>query len=48
VVACIKLFAIICIGCFVYLRSARFLHMLGSEDLGPINRLLIRLRLSWI
>jgi putative peptidoglycan lipid II flippase len=48
VVACIKLFAIICIGCFVYLRTARFLHMLGSEDLGPVNRLLIRLRLSWI
>jgi putative peptidoglycan lipid II flippase len=35
-------------GAFVYLRAARFLHILEVEQLGPVHRLLVRLHLSWI
>ena len=44
----IKLGLVIFAGSFVYLKAARFLRLLGSEELGPVNRLLLRLRLSWI
>jgi putative peptidoglycan lipid II flippase len=43
--AIIKLLIELFVGIFVYLRVAR---MLGIEELGPIKRVLDRLKLSWI
>ncbi|MBV8694498.1 MAG: murein biosynthesis integral membrane protein MurJ [Chloroflexi bacterium] len=43
--AIIKLLIELFVGVFVYLRVAR---MLGIEELGPIKRVLDRLKLSWI
>jgi hypothetical protein len=43
--AFIKLLIELFIGVFVYVRSARFL---GIEELGPVKRILDRLKLSWI
>ncbi|HEY4385238.1 MAG TPA: lipid II flippase MurJ, partial [Ktedonobacteraceae bacterium] len=44
-VALVKLLLELFIGVFVYIRGAR---MLGIEELGPIKRVLDRLKLSWI
>lgn len=44
----LKLGIVVCVGSFVYLRVARFLRLLNSRDLRSVNRLLVRLRLSWI
>jgi len=44
----LKLAIIAGVGTFVYLRSARFLHLLGGGQLQPVNRLLIKLKLAWI
>jgi putative peptidoglycan lipid II flippase len=44
----IKLALLTGIGGMVYLRTARFLHILGGERLKPIQRVLIRLRLAWV
>ena len=43
--AFIKLLIEVCIGFFVYIRVAR---MLGIEELGPVRRVLDRLKLSWL
>lgn len=43
--AFIKLLIEIFIGFFVYIRAAR---MLGIEELGPVRRVLDRLKLSWL
>ncbi len=45
VVAFIKLLIELFIGVFIYLRGSR---MLGIEELGPVRRVLDRLKLSWI
>ncbi len=44
-VALFKLLLELGIGALIYLRCAR---MLGIEELGPVKRLLDRLKLSWI
>jgi putative peptidoglycan lipid II flippase len=41
----VKLFIELFVGVFIYLRTARFFKL---EELGPIRRLLGRLRLSWM
>lgn len=46
--ALLKLAIALCVGGFVYLRTARFLRVLDPEEVGPVNRLLIRLHLTWI
>ncbi|HTK06466.1 MAG TPA: murein biosynthesis integral membrane protein MurJ [Ktedonobacteraceae bacterium] len=46
VLVLLKLVLSVCIGGFVYVRAARFLHILNAEQLGPVNRLLVRLHLS--
>jgi putative peptidoglycan lipid II flippase len=43
--ALIKLLIELFVGIFVYIRSSRFL---GIEELGPVKRILDRLKLSWI
>ncbi len=43
--ALIKLLFEMGIGAFIYLRCARLLHI---EELGPVKRVLDRLKLSWI
>lgn len=43
--AVIKLLIELFVGVFVYVRSSRFL---GIEELGPVKRVLDRLKLSWI
>ncbi len=43
-----KLAITVTAGGFIYLRMARWLKLLDSEELAPIRRLLLRLRLSWI
>ena len=48
VLVAIKLSISILLGTVVYLRTARFLRLLGGENLRQINRLLVRLRLAWI
>jgi hypothetical protein len=44
----IKFALLITIGGMVYLRTTRFLRILGGEHLLPIQRILIRLRLAWV
>jgi hypothetical protein len=44
----IKLALLTGIGGVVYLRTARFLHILDGERMKPIQRVLIRLRLAWV
>ncbi len=44
----VKLAISIVLGGGVYLRTARFLHLLGGDELHSVNRLLVRMRLSWI
>ncbi len=46
--ALFKLVLILGVGSFIYLRVSRFIRILGSQELGSINRLLIRMHLSWI
>lgn len=46
--AVVKVLASVAIGSFIYLRVARFIQLLDAEKLGPVHRLLIRLRLAWI
>lgn len=46
--ALLKLAIALCVGGFVYLRTARFLHVLDPEEVGSVNRLLVRLHLAWI
>ena len=36
------------LGGFAYLRTARYLRLLGGNELRPVNRLLTRLHLGWI
>ncbi len=43
--ALIKLLIEVFVGIFVYVRSSRYL---GIEELGPVKRILDRLKLSWI
>jgi putative peptidoglycan lipid II flippase len=43
--AFIKLLIELFVGIFIYIRSSRFL---GIEELGPVKRILDRLKLSWI
>nr|MBA2678622.1 hypothetical protein [Ktedonobacteraceae bacterium] len=43
--ALIKLLIELFVGIFVYIRSSR---LLGIEELGPVKRILDRLKLSWI
>jgi putative peptidoglycan lipid II flippase len=43
--AVIKLLIELFVGIFIYLRCAR---MLGIEEMGPVKRVLDRLKLSWI
>ncbi len=38
----------IAVGCIVYLRIARMLKLLNNENLAPIQRLLVRLRVAWL
>ncbi len=45
VLALIKLLIELFVGIFVYIRSSR---LLGIEELGPVKRILDRLKLSWI
>ncbi len=45
VFAIIKLLIELFVGIFVYIRSSR---LLGIEELGPVKRILDRLKLSWI
>lgn len=44
----LKLCITVGIGSIVYLRMARFTKLLDSEELAPVHRLLVRLRLSWL
>ncbi|GHO63787.1 lipid II flippase MurJ [Ktedonobacter sp. SOSP1-52] len=44
----LKLALVAGIGGMVYLRTARFLRILGGERLRPIQRVLIRLHLAWV
>ncbi|QBD78025.1 murein biosynthesis integral membrane protein MurJ [Ktedonosporobacter rubrisoli] len=44
----LKLLITVGIGSWIYLRAARFLKILSVKELGPVNRLLIRLHLAWI
>jgi putative peptidoglycan lipid II flippase len=44
----LKLAISIILGTVVYLRTARFLHLLGGNTLRPVNRLLTRMHLAWI
>lgn len=46
--ALIKLLVELGIGVFVYLKVARFLKIMDTEELRPVRRLLVRLRLGWI
>jgi putative peptidoglycan lipid II flippase len=47
--AAVKLIIELCVGVFVYLRCARMLGIAFEEmGLGPLKRLLDRLKLSWI
>ena len=45
VLAMLKLAIELFVGVFIYIRVARYLHI---EELGPVKRVLDRLRLSWI
>lgn len=45
IVAVVKLLIELFVGAFIYIRGAR---MLGIEELGPVKRVLDRLKLSWI
>ena len=45
ILALIKLLIELFVGIFVYIRSSR---LLGIEELGPVKRILDRLKLSWI
>lgn len=45
ILALIKLLIELFVGIFVYVRSSR---LLGIEELGPVKRILDRLKLSWI
>ncbi|HEY7419643.1 MAG TPA: hypothetical protein VH593_30970, partial [Ktedonobacteraceae bacterium] len=44
----LKLSVSIALGALVYLCTARMLRLLGGNNLRQVNRLLVRLRLSWI
>lgn len=44
----IKLIIAGALGGMAYLRTARYLHLLGGKELRPVNRLLTRLHLAWI
>jgi putative peptidoglycan lipid II flippase len=44
----IKVSVTIAVGCFVYLRVSRMIQLLNSENLAPIQRLLVRLHLTWL
>ncbi len=46
--ALFKLVLIIGVGSVIYLRVSRMIRTLGSQELGSVNRLLMRLHLSWI
>lgn len=46
--ALIKLLIELAVGVFVYLKVARFLKIMDTEELRPVRRLLLRLRLGWI
>jgi Na+-driven multidrug efflux pump len=43
--ATVKLVIELFVGIFIYLRCAR---LLGIEEMGPVKRVLDRLKLSWI
>ena len=43
--ALIKLLIELFVGVIIYIRGAR---LLGIEELGPVRRVLDRLKLSWI
>lgn len=45
IMAIIKLLLEVLLGLFIYIRAARFF---GIEEMGPIKRVLDRLKLSWI
>lgn len=47
-IVAIKLLVSGSLGGFAYLRTARYLHLLGGTELRPVNRLLTRLHLGWI
>jgi putative peptidoglycan lipid II flippase len=44
----LKLVITVAIGGIVYLRMARYAGLLSSKELAPIQRLLVRLHLSWL
>ncbi len=46
--ALLKLVLIIGVGSVIYLRVSRMIRTLGSRELGSVNRLLMRLHLSWL
>jgi hypothetical protein len=48
VIVGIKLLISGMLGGFAYLRTSRYLHLLGGTELRPVNRLLTRLHLAWI
>jgi putative peptidoglycan lipid II flippase len=48
IIVAIKLIISGALGGFAYLRTARYLRLLGGNELRPVNRLLTRLHLGWI
>ncbi len=46
--ALLKLVLITGVGSVIYLRVSRMIRTLGSQELGSVNRLLMRMHLSWI
>ena len=44
----IKVCITVAAGCFVYLRVSRMIQLLNNENLAPVQRLLIRLHLTWL
>ena len=44
----IKVCITVTAGCFVYLRVSRMIQLLNNENLAPVQRLLIRLHLTWL
>ncbi|MBE3558073.1 MAG: murein biosynthesis integral membrane protein MurJ [Ktedonobacteraceae bacterium] len=47
-VVAFKLAVVAGAGCFVYLKAARRLKLLGHAELAPVQRVLTRLHLAWI